>query len=1277
VDDAVAVYACFAFLIIVALPAVALVVALVAKSQAVQAMRRSEELAGKVASLQERLAQLYQRLLRIERQLGLAPEETPQAKEALAKSQEAAEWKRRVTTIAEEGAPEAKPGVPAPTLPAAAPRPPALAVETLPAPPSGLAPSALGAGATPAQPTVGAGLTKPLPAPPQAPPAAGPPMPFEGFPAAPQAPAATPPAAALPPEPAPPPVPAAAPPPPKAPPEAVPKPPPPPRLPVPPQPPVLDTEGGWERKLGIYIPVWIGGLALVLGGIFLVKYSIEHGWLGPAARVALLTLFGAALLVTGELIRKKTPAAGQGASAGGIGCLYAAFLAGTVLYHVIAPWAGFGLIALVTATAVALSLRQGIVVAVLGLVGGFLSPYLIELPTTSPIHVFAYLLLLQGGLIVVTRKRQWNALAGLTLVMGIFAALQRIGAGKAVEADAPWIGLFVLLSTAAFVYAAKKWKDTHALDLGPEVQGAVPVNALLGYVALGGAFLSLAVLAVKTKFGLMEWGFFGVLALASIVLGRLDPLYSKLPWVGFAVTALLAAGWIVQSKPEERLDIFIVAAGIGVLYGLGAYIAHQASTSPASWATLSAAGGLAGFGLAWWADKSHGDYLIPHWGYISLGLAVPYLIASIVGALPARRKQYGDAALAAFCVAVTAFVSFSVPLELERHWITVAWALEAAALAWLLMKLRVRVLGYLGCLVAIGVVIRLLMNPEILKYPLGPVPVLNWILYGYGIPALALALAAYCYGRSGWQTASGAHAWASGGLTFALLTLEVRHGFHPAGIAGSMPKVVEWATYSHLWILTGLLLIGAYLKWRKNVVGYIGLAFFAVAALKIALFDLLVANPLWNLDAMGDALVLNWLLYVYALPAVGFAIGAWLLSEADLPGPAGAASWAAGLLGLVLVALEVRQGFHGADLTKGGPTLVEWATYTVAWLAAGLLLLLAYRKWGRPVLLHLGVAFFAVSSFKIVIVDILAASPLFNDHSVGSWYIVNWLLYVYGVPALLLALFKPVLEGFDDESAKSGAPFKALSLLVLFVLVSTEVRQFFHGEFLDKGDFSIVETATYDHAWMFLSAVFLLAWGWRKDPVLLWGGRAMYTLALLKLVLVEVLFCNPYFWHTEVGDTPVFNWLLYIYAVPIVLLVLLSRIPGGEGWSEVTAPVSFHGGLVLGVVLLTLEVRQFFHHEGFIDKSLGAPGQLENYAYSAAWLLFSLLLLGVGLAKGMKGPRVAALVVMLLAVFKVFIYDLRHLHDLYRAASFVGLGLCLILIAFLYQRFVYKEVARG
>ena len=49
------------------------------------------------------------------------------------------------------------------------------------------------------------------------------------------------------------------------------------------------------------------------------------------------------------------------------------------------------------------------------------------------------------------------------------------------------------------------------------------------------------------------------------------------------------------------------------------------------------------------------------------------------------------------------------------------------------------------------------------------------------------------------------------------------------------------------------------------------------------------------------------------------------------------------------------------------------------------------------------------------------------------------------------------------------------------------------------------------------------------------------------------------------------------------------------------------------------------------------------------------------------------LAVMLLAVGKVFLYDTANLADLYRVFSFLGLGVSLLLLAWVYQRFVFRR----
>jgi uncharacterized membrane protein len=83
----------------------------------------------------------------------------------------------------------------------------------------------------------------------------------------------------------------------------------------------------------------------------------------------------------------------------------------------------------------------------------------------------------------------------------------------------------------------------------------------------------------------------------------------------------------------------------------------------------------------------------------------------------------------------------------------------------------------------------------------------------------------------------------------------------------------------------------------------------------------------------------------------------------------------------------------------------------------------------------------------------------------------------------------------------------------------------------------------------------------------------------------------------------------------------------------------------------------------------------ERYAYSAAWILFGTALLVAGIATKGKALRYASLAVMLLSVGKVFLYDTSNLSDLYRVFSFLGLGVSLLALAWVYQRFVFRESA--
>jgi uncharacterized membrane protein len=182
---------------------------------------------------------------------------------------------------------------------------------------------------------------------------------------------------------------------------------------------------------------------------------------------------------------------------------------------------------------------------------------------------------------------------------------------------------------------------------------------------------------------------------------------------------------------------------------------------------------------------------------------------------------------------------------------------------------------------------------------------------------------------------------------------------------------------------------------------------------------------------------------------------------------------------------------------------------------------------------------------------------------------------------------------------------------------------------------------------------------------MLWAARAagMAGLGLGAILLLN----NPWIVGEEVGGMVVLNALLPAYGLPAVLVALaVARAP------EVAAPPFLRPALGLYALAsafawVTLEVRRGFHGKGIGHAPIG---EAEMYAYSGAWLLLGALLLAIGIRSGRKEVRLAALGVIALVTFKVFLVDMDALVGLWRVLSFLGLGLALIALGAIYRRFV-------
>ena len=99
-------------------------------------------------------------------------------------------------------------------------------------------------------------------------------------------------------------------------------------------------------------------------------------------------------------------------------------------------------------------------------------------------------------------------------------------------------------------------------------------------------------------------------------------------------------------------------------------------------------------------------------------------------------------------------------------------------------------------------------------------------------------------------------------------------------------------------------------------------------------------------------------------------------------------------------------------------------------------------------------------------------------------------------------------------------------------------------------------------------------------------------------------------------------------------------------------------------------MRRAYH--GAILTSPGF-GNAEMYAYSIAWLAYAAVLFAAAMFLRQSTVRYAALTVLALVSLKVFLFDMSGLTGLYRATSFLGLGLSLVAIGYLYQRFVLSR----
>jgi uncharacterized membrane protein len=407
----------------------------------------------------------------------------------------------------------------------------------------------------------------------------------------------------------------------------------------------------------------------------------------------------------------------------------------------------------------------------------------------------------------------------------------------------------------------------------------------------------------------------------------------------------------------------------GTLYALSAFALMWNAARPGFWAALSVTAALTHFLFSWWALRfvSEGT----PWGLISIGLAAPFLVGAERLAHWRERMTGATEALGFLAAGVAFFIAAAIPLELSREWITIAYALELAAVAYIADRLSLVAMRQLCWPLLAAVLVRFVLNPEVLHY--------TRVFWGYAVSIAALAVGTRFIADDRLRRAVQAGATL---LLFVLLTLEVRILFGPDDIETPGAAFFERSVHVAVWGAFALAALWIARLRHDPVALWAWRLSGGLAVATVLLVQVLAANPVFEPADVGALPLANGLLLAYAVPAViAFAARQWtdversrfvnLLAEGT-----------AAILVFVWLSLEVRHffdpGFEQSGLAAEG---IELYAYSIVWLLFGVALL-ALGFW-RDVqaLRHAGMVLVCLVVAKVFLIDMAGLKGLLRVFS--------------------------------------------------------------------------------------------------------------------------------------------------------------------------------------------------------------------------------------------------------------------------------------------------------
>jgi uncharacterized membrane protein len=370
----------------------------------------------------------------------------------------------------------------------------------------------------------------------------------------------------------------------------------------------------FESLVGGKLPIWVGGIALVFAGFFLVRYTIEAGLFGPGARSITATIFALAMIAISELGGRlpkvgasftADPRVGQSLAGAGVATLYGTLYMAAEIYGLIGVGTAFVLVVLTTTIAFALSLRHGPPTALMGLAGGFAAPWVAGMGASNLPTLLLYLAVFIAALFGLAVWRRWLWLLVLASGGGLLWSLAMLATANS---NLGLLGGFIAVTGGGALLAAKCFEPSSGIW-----------TQLARYAPIMLALVQLALLLPKMEFSAVGWLFYFALSSLAIILA-----WKEKPLVPLVAGALLLAmgplGLAWAEAGASKTNIAMTLA-ITTLFGAAGHArARQKDEGNVYWAII----GLAAPVLCWFtAAVSHTFYADRLWAALALLAALP------------------------------------------------------------------------------------------------------------------------------------------------------------------------------------------------------------------------------------------------------------------------------------------------------------------------------------------------------------------------------------------------------------------------------------------------------------------------------------------------------------------------------------------------------------------------------------------------------------------------------------------------------------------------------